>query len=228
MFRIHSRKSLFTSSIIAVALWGVCSVNVRAAATPTDTFSLSESQKDSLVCSNKTSESCDTITTGKVSAKALFFAGDTNALAAVGLGTDFDITIGNFEFASVIGSGKLSHNSATFALTDVDCAKTPCKTNTHGTVKLQITKKGLSISVSTKTGATADEQFESSVIADDHATDDAAFTDTIDVSIIINGGSSADSFTVGVSGVAATKSTSKNGGSFDLNSVKVKSTGIAH
>ena len=68
---------------------------------------------------------------------------------------------------------------------------------------------------------------EDSVIADDHATDNAAFTDTIDVSISINSGSFVDSFTVGVSGVAATKSSSKNGGTFNLNSVKVKSTGIA-
>jgi len=212
MFSGYSWKNSFSSSIAAVALLSVCSINVRAAS---DTFTFSEAQKDSLVCSNKTSESCDTITTGTFAVKALFFAADPSTVLSITPADELDVTIGDWEFSGAIEDTKFTKTSATFELP-----------NKAGTVEFTRSTKGLGVSVKAKTGATETEELQPSVIANAHATDNAAFTDTIDVSISINSGVFTDSFTVGVSGVAVTKPTVKDGSTFDLNSVKVKSTGI--
>ena len=211
------------AAVALAAVWVVTGSRAWAA----DTFSFSESQKDVLTCSNKTSESCETFTSGKFTTKALFFSGQTNVLVQLSVNDDIDVVIGGFEFEDVISNGKLGKGTATFNLTDVDCSKTPCKTNIHGRVTFKVSAKGFEVDVSTKTGATANETFEDSVIANDHATDNSTFNDTIDVSISVNSGAFVDSFTAGVSGTATTKASTKNGGSFNLNSVKVKGTGLA-
>jgi len=216
------------TAVMAGALIGVAGIaSIRAGSAPTDAFSFSESQKDVLACSNTTSESCETFTSGKFSVKALFFAGDTNTLRSITESSTVDLIVGGFSFNTVISDAvKISKGTASFVLTDVDCATTPCKTNTHGMVVMKLSSKGLAVDVSTKTGATADETFENSVVANGFATNNAPFTSDIHVSLVVNG-VSTDSFFIGVSGVATTKATSKNGGTFDLHSVKVKSTGFA-
>jgi hypothetical protein len=227
MFSNRSWKNSFSLSIAAVTLLGLSTAKVHAAS---DSFSLSESQKDALSCSNKTSESCEIFTTGKFSAKGLVFVGNTNVfelISAEKTNAIIQIHIGTNTFGGLVGdAAKIGSHNATFNLTDIDCAKSPCKTNVHGTVKVSLSTKGLSVAVSTKTGATANEAFENSIIANAFATNNAAFTTNIDVSVVVDG-IHTDAFVVGVSGIATTKTTIKNGGTNDLDSVKLKSTGIA-
>lgn len=99
-----------------------------------------------------------------------------------------------------------------------------CKPN--GTLKLGLSTKGLSATLKTKTGASATQQFEMPVIANQH-TNDTVFTDMIPVSITVSNASVfTDSFQATVAGTATRKGVVKNGGEFSLHAVKLKSTGI--
>jgi len=231
MYDSISRRNTFALSMAAAAVLGLSTAVISSASPPVDKFSFSESQKDTLSCSNKTLGSCEIFTTGKYSAKGLVFAGVTNIfelIAAEKTNANIQVTVGSSTFGGRIGDASkvnLHSATATFDLKDVDCAKTPCKTNVHGTVKFSLSTKGLSVAISTKTGATANETFEDSIITSAFASTNSAFTTNIDVAVVVDG-VHTDAFSVGVSGTATTKTAIKNGGTNELNSVKVKSTGI--
>jgi hypothetical protein len=218
MSTFYSWKGL---TITAAVLLGLGGLQARAAS---DRFTFMESQKDSLSCSNKTDNSCTVYTVGKFTAKILFFAG---APPDILVDDSVTVTINNWSFTDVISNGKDTTDTATFELTDLNCSKDPCKTNEHGTVEFKRSPAGITVTVKTKTGATADDTYEVSPVANEHATDNSAFTDEFTVGINVNSSQYTDAFTGQVAGRAATKPTKKDGGTFDLNTVSCKSTGIS-
>lgn len=186
---------------------------------------------------------CDSFTTGKFSVKAVLLSGaDLSWLAALlDPSTDIAINVGNWSFFGVLGDDPkyvAGASKAKFKLTHQKCnSNDVCKDVTHGTISLSgSATKGITVAISVKTGATFndDEEFESSAIASQHADDtgdvpgtSTNITDVITASIDIGDGAITDSVDINIAGTVSTKGlTAKDTSEFDLNSVKVKSTGI--
>jgi hypothetical protein len=212
---IRQSGGTFRLSVVLAAVWGL--VYGKEAWAGSNSFS--ESQKDAVMCDS--SGFCDQFTKGKFTLKATAFTHgeldevtfDTNTVVA--------ISIGNWSF-----NGTLAQ--ATFTDTSVQeiIPLAHDKNGTiviHGKVTLKgVHGKGLNVNISATTGATADEDFETSVIADNHASDNGPFTDTITAEIVI--GDSTNSTVFAISGTAKTKPVTKSGDEFDLNAVKLKGT----
>jgi len=217
MFKNRSLVGLFKSSVLLIAIWGLCSPKSWS-----DSITFSESQKDAVKCI--TGEGCDTTTTGKFSMKGLFFTG-VNLDPFEGLlvpGTKLDVTVGDWSGSVLFGDDPKYKNGGTKAtISLIDSNSCTDKLVTHGTIKFSATSKGVGVTVSTKTGSSACDEFEDSAIADEDAGETGTVTNIVNVSIDIGNGTLATNIDVTVIGVASVKTLIKNGETNDLNSVKV-------
>jgi hypothetical protein len=211
----------FKSWVVLVAVLSLCTPKIWS-----DSISITESEKDSLKCTNKVS--CGTLTTGKFAMKGKFFTERDLSNLSIDTNTALDVTIGHwskhltFADASKFKVGNQSL-SATFSLTDTNSCKT--KDVTHGTIKIQGSSKaasnGIQITVSTKTGDTACEAFEDPAIVGDFAGDSGSVTGVVAVGIDIGSGTVATNINVTFSGSASVKTVVKNGLTNHLDSVTV-------
>lgn len=240
MLIYRSMRGSFKSSVLLMAALCLCSPKGWTA----DTVTFSESQKDTAKCvSDQGDVSCDSFTAGKFTVKAVLLKGaDLSGLAALlDPSTDIAINVGNWSFSGVLGDDPkyvAGASKAKFNLTHQKCDNNDvCKDVSHGTISVAgSATKGITVSISVKTGTTFGdtEEFETSAIAGQHADDtgdvpgtSADIADVITVSLDIGDGTITDSVDINISGSVSTKGvTTKDASEFDLNSVKVKSTGI--
>jgi hypothetical protein len=219
MFNNRWLGGLLKSSVLLIAVLGLCSPKSWA-----DSVTFSESEKDSLKCTTDTG--CDTTTTGKFTMKGLFFTGvDLSAFQDLLVtNTELDVIVGDWSGSGFLGDDPKYKNGGTKATINlIDTNACNNKDVTHGTIKFSGSSKGIAITVSTKTGSTACDDYESSAIADEDAGETGVVTNTVAISIDIF--NDADELTtnidVAVTGSASVKSVNKQGDVFDLNSVKV-------
>jgi hypothetical protein len=205
-----------------------------------DAISFSESSADKAVCVRDPDFGdvfCDELTTGKFTLKATVFSTvdltDPAIVALLDPSTPVSLTIGDWEWDGTLGDDPKYVGGAKKAKLKIQherCRETAqdeiCKDVTHATISLSVTKKGLSVVISAKTGDTDVEEFETSPLASEHAEDPGNFTDTVPASIDIGNGTLAESVTLIVTGTTKIHTVLKGGDEFDLGNVKLKSVGI--
>jgi len=219
MFSKRSLGGLFQALLLTVAVWSLCSARSWS-----DTVSFSESQKDTLKCVKN--GPCNTFTTGKFTMKGMFFTDVdlTQYIDLLATDTELDITIGDWLGGGQLGDDPKYHNGGTKATINlVDTSSCTSGQVTHGSIKFSASLRGVSITVSTKTGSTGCDDYEDSAIADEDAGDSGSVTNTVGVSIALSNGTTHlnTNLNVNVVGSASVKTVIKNGETNDLNSVKV-------
>ena len=219
MFHNRSLGGLFKSSVLLIAVLGLCSPKSWS-----DSITFSESEKDTLKCTTDTG--CDTTTTGKFTMKGTFFTGvDLAAFRDLLVtNTELDVSVGDWSGGGLFGDDPKYKNGGTKATINlIDTSSCSDKDVTHGTIKFSGSSKGIAIAVSTKTGSTACDDYEDSAIADEDAGETGAVTNIVTVSVDIfnDADELSTNIDVTVIGVASVKSVVKNGETDDLNSVKV-------
>jgi hypothetical protein len=219
MFDKRSLGGVFKSSMLVVAILALCSSKGWS-----DSVTFSETEKDSVKCTKDLG--CDSFTTGKFTMKGLFFTNVdlTQFTDLLATDTELDVTVGDWSGGGLLGDDPKYQNGgtkATIPLTDSNSCSG--KDVTHGTIKFSSSLKGVAITVSTKTGSTTCDDYESSAIADAEAGQTGTVTTNVTVSIDIFNGLTelTTNIDVNVAGTASVKSVVKNGETNDLNSVKV-------
>jgi hypothetical protein len=219
MFNNRWLGGLLKSSVLLIAVLGLCSPKSWA-----DSVTFSETEKDSVKCTKDLG--CDSFTTGKFTMKGLFFTNVdlTQFTDLLATDTELDVTVGDWSGGGLLGDDPKYQNGgtkATIPLTDSNSCSG--KDVTHGTIKFSSSSKGVAITVSTKTGFTACDDYESSAIADAEAGQTGTVTTNVTVSIDMFNGLTelTTNIDVNVTGTASVKSVVKNGETNDLNSVKV-------
>lgn len=216
MFKNRPLGNLVKASVLVIAVLGLCSPTCWS-----DSISFSESQKDTQKC---TTDGCDVVTTGKFTMKGLFFTGvDLVPLESLLVpGTKLDVTVGNWSGSVLFGDDPKYKNGgkkATINLIDTNVCNN--KNVAHGTIKFSGSSKGVAITVSTKTGSTACDDFEISAQADDDAGQTGLVTNIVNVSVDIGNGTLATNIDITVIGSASVKSVVKSGETNDLDSVRI-------
>jgi len=217
--RKHSSGRLFESTVLVMVVLGLC---IPTAWPDSTTFK--ESQKDSLDCTP--GGGCDEFTSGNFTMRGSFFT-DVNLVEHEDLltkETELDITVGDWNGSVHLGDDPHYRNgkrNATIKLIDSNSCKN--KDVTHGTIKFSGSAHRVRITVSTKTGSTACDEYELSAIADDHAGETNSFSDTVPVSMDIsnNVDELSTSTDVPVTGRASIKDVTKQGTPYELDTVKV-------
>ena len=195
-----------------------------------DSLKLKEAHKHALKCTNQDGDSwCDMMAPGSISVKAKVFTDGSANPTNYNADTYVVLSVGDFYWEGYLGDDPkyVSGGSrATFSLThEVWNDKTgESKVVTHGKISLGISSKGLTVSVSTKTGDVLvpyDDLGASSVIAPYHDDDpDGSFTDLITASISV--GDQSTSADVAIAGTVKHKTAVKNGEPWDLVSIKLQ------
>jgi len=222
VFKRHSLDNLFKSSVLVIAVLGLCSPRARS-----DSVTFNESQKDSLRCTHD--EGCDSFTTGKFTMRGIFFSDIdlTEHDDLLATNTEVDVDVGDWSGSGVFSDDphyKNGHPRATMKLIGVnDCGD---KQVVDGTITFDASGNKLRITVSTKTGSTECKEFEDSAIADDHTEDFSGFTDTVtvDIDVFNDFDELSTTIDVPVTGIASGKTVVRGGETNDLNSVRVQGT----
>lgn len=200
-------------------------VFLTTAAWAGSTFRFSERLSDQLLCSNDDNEvviSCQPFQSGRFRLEVAVPESEINA-SQFGPTTPIHIVIGDFTFTGTLGDDPrytAGKSMARIRLTDQVCDGLGCTTFTHGVVVLQITKAGLKITISTRTGA--DVRAEPSALAINYINDTPGMiSDFLPSSASIEVGDISASTNLAVSATVQQRMTSALGEEFTLGNVKL-------
>ena len=227
--------------LLLAALLALSCPTASAAPKPRSVLTFSETWTDKVACTGSNSQgdlACDTVSVGKLTLKAAF---STNDLAAAvdptqfDQNTTFDISLGNYSFSDTLGDAPgyvAGASKATFLLTNDLCTAAdnnnglPCPSKVYETIALTITPKGLTVSITAKTGTDANgNTFETAIDADTFDGDATGpVTDTLSFQMDL-GDLTVFSDVVPVTGTIATKTVTDKAANQDtLSNVKIKGT----
>ena len=215
-------------------------VNKGGGKAPT-VLSFSETWADKVACTGSNSRGdldCEPYSGGKFTVKAVITPNDFGAAidpSQFNGDTTFDITVGDYSFSDTLSDAPgyvAGATKAKFLLSGDLCSakdntdSLPCPTKVYETITLTMSTKGVTVSISAKTGSDANgNTFESAIDADSfdgNAT--GPVTDTLSFEMDL-GSLSVSSSILPVVGTVATKTvTDKSGGSDTLSNVKIKGT----
>ena len=202
------------------ALFAVGSLTVWAG----NSFRFSETLTDQLLCDDDQGVvSCETFRSGRFRLNVTVFDEEIDP-SQFDAATPCTIAIGDFTFAGALGDDPhytAGKNKATFRLTDQVCDGIGnCTTFTHGTIILRITKTGLKITISSRTGA--DVRAEPSPLASDYIDDEPGLiSDFRPSSASIQLGDHSTSTNLVISATVKQQTISIAGGGVALGNVKL-------
>jgi hypothetical protein len=215
-------------------------VNKGGGKAPT-ALTFSETWADKVACTGSNSQGdldCEPYSGGKFTVKAVITPNDFGAAidpSQFNGDTTFDITVGNYSFSDTLSDAPgyvAGASKAKFLLSGDLCSakdntdSLPCPTKVYETITLTMSTKGVTVSISAKTGSDANgNTFESAIDADSfdgNAT--GPVTDTLSFEMDL-GSLSVSSDILPVTGAVVTKSvTDKSGNQDTLSNVNIKGT----
>ena len=196
-----------------------------------DSLTLSESQKDSLVCASDGAGgvSCDTLTSGSTTIKATLFSAHPIDPATLDGNTSVNIVVGGWYFSVALGDAinyVRGAKSATWLLQHDECNDNgDCQTKTHGQVAIKFSNKGVALAIAFKTGMTKNgDNLESAALTSDYQDTAGPIADTAEADMWV------DLYTttvpLAVTGRTQIKTITKSDSDYDLSNVTLTGTAI--
>ena len=198
---------------------------------PHDSLTLSESQKDSLVCASDGAGGvyCDTSTSGSTTIKATLFSAHPIDPATLDKNTSVDIVVGGWFFSAALGDAVKyvrGAKSATWLLQHEECNDNgDCKTKTHGQVAIKFSNKGVALAIAFTTGTTKNgDSLESAALTSDYQDAAGPIADTAEADLQVD--LYTTSVQLAITGRTQIKTITKSDTDYDLSSVTLTGAAI--